>query len=488
LALAVRAAILDAHPYTAEAAHYAMARDLWHGVRNLDSLFDDVVPDTFSWFFWQRPLLCLLYWPGAQFGFTGFRVEHILVSSAVPVLAAVLLRQLGTRPSYAYGCAAVLCVHPVLVPWSVLVLPDSTVAALTLAGLLAAHAGRPVLTGALLLAGAWVKEVGFVTAAALFVLACWREADGTRARPWPLRLGPFATVLLPVTLLSFLPLYVSLHLPFGAMPGFRIGGGFAQSLERLFLLLWLAPVAAFGLALPSVRRFALAAGAWPAFFIVFHVLTHKAVEIWYNVVPATMVACAAAATLSALPRSGTAAQRWAPAALTVLVVTLLAVQVAVPQGAALNRAAVTPLSHEGQWDLPQAMAEEHTRDDDLFAAIADVTPDHHKVWTALDMDYSLVMFPLAAQAGRMNKDFTPDGDVPDEALRWWAGAIERKADATFLAGPEHASDLNQALREAYAPCAHAHGLYTVIQAQGCQGYDARLIETYHRIHGAAVTG
>lgn len=493
LALAMRWSLLDAHPYTAEAAHYAMARGLWRGVDNVGSLFPDVVPDDFSWFFWQRPLLSLGFWPGAAFGFTAFRVEHILLSSTVPVLAALLLRQLGTRPVWTYACAAVLCVHPVLLPWGVLVLPDSVVAALTLGGLLAAHAGRPLATAGLLLAASWVKEIGFVTSAALFVLACWREADGSRANLWPLRLGPFATGMLAVTLLSFLPLVVSLQLPDSTVPGFRIGGGLDASLERLFLLLWLAPVAALGLALPSVRRVAFVALAWPAFFVAYHLLTHKAIEIWYNVVPATLVACAAAATLSSLttPSAAPSADpsnlggrvlRWAPMALSAFVLALVLVQVAVPQSHPVQQAAVTPLTGTGQWNLAEAARYEHIRDDDLFAAMAAVPDSRRDTWTALDMDYSIVMHPLASKARFVHKDFTIDGEPHEDYLRWWADAIERRADATFLSIHPDGTDLNAAMRDAYAPCTQVHGNYAVIQPQACQGYGDRLVASYERIY------
>jgi hypothetical protein len=477
LAVAVRWTIRDAGPYTAEAAHYALSRHLWHGVDNVASLFPDVRPDDFSWFFWQRPLLCLLYWPAAQGGFAVYRAAHILVAGTVPVLAAILLRQMGARPAYAHGAAAVLAVHPVLVPWGVLVLPDTTVAALTLAGLLAAHDGRPWATAGLLLAGSWVKEVGFVTAAALFVLAAWREADGSRARPWPLRLGRFSTLMLAVALLSFLPLAVSLALPYGTPPGFRIGGGLDQSLERQFLLLWLAPLPLVGLLAPRVRRLCLVALAWPAFFVFYHLVTGKAIEVWYNVVPATLVLVASAATLDALPREGPPLRRWASTAVSVAFAALLVVQVAVPSGATLNRAVATPLSHVGQWDLREALAYEEVRGDGLDEAVARIPAGHDGAWLALDVDYSLVMFPLAEHAGVVYKDYTMEWDMTDGGLRWWADAVENRTDATLLGGTP--DSLSRALVEAYAPCAATFDTYSVIVPDSCHGYGDRLIAAWH---------
>jgi hypothetical protein len=478
----VRWSILDAHPYTAEAAHYAMSLHLWNGVDNVGSLFSDVRPDDFSWFFWQRPLLCLLYWPAAQSGFEAYRGAHVLVAASIPVLAAVLLRQLAVPKPHAYAAALVLAVHPVLVPWGVLVLPDTTVAAFVLAGLLAAHDGRPVATAAFLLAGAWVKEVAVVTTGALLLLALWREADGTRARIWPLRLGRFATALLPAAVLSVVPLGVSLLLPGAAVPGFRVGGELAQDLERLFLLVWLAPLPFIGLLSPRVRRLCLVALAWPAFFVAYHLATGKAIEVWYNVVPATMVLCAAAATLG---DSGPAQARlrWAPAAASVAVALLLAMQVTAASGTEANRAFVTPLSHVGQWSLPEALAYEHVREDDLFTVLGAIPPGHDRVWTALNMDYSLVMHPLATRAGFVHKDFTPEWDMPDDAIRWWADAVETRADATILVVGEDA--MSQALVEAYAPCTARAGIYASIVPDGCQGSADLLVDAWHRHHDDA---
>jgi hypothetical protein len=480
LAVAVRWSIRDAQPYTAEAAHYAMSLHLWHGVRNVGSLFLDIKPDTFSWFFWQRPLLCLLYWPAAQGGFGAYRAAHILVAGLVPVLAAVLLRQLGTHPVLAHGAAAVLAIHPVLVPWGTLVLPDTTVAAFTLAGLLTAHDGRPWATAGLLLAGSWVKEVGFVTAAALLVLALWRDADGRRASLRPFHVGAFARALAPVVPLAFVPLVVSVKVLHGAMPGFRPGGDLPAELERLFLLLWLLPVPVIGLLLPRVRRLGLVALAWPAFFLAYTWGMGKAIEVWYNVVPATMILVAAAATLSALPREGPPLRRWAPVVASAAFAALLLVQVAVPQGTGLNAAVATPLDRAGQWDLRQALSFEHVRDDDFAAALATIPDNHTGSWLALDMDYSLVMYPMAERAGHVFKDFTVEWDAPDESMHWWADAVENRSDATILAAAGDST--NHALREAYAPCSETFGIYTVIQAQNCRGSADLMVAAYHRWH------
>lgn len=482
LAFAVRWTIRDAHPYTAEAAHYALSRNLWRGVDNVGSLFPDVVPDDFSWFFWQRPLLCLLYWPAAQLGFEAYRAAHIAVAAAVPVLATLLLRQLGTRPAFAYSAAGLLAVHPVLVPWGVLVLPDTTVAAFALGGLLAAHAGRPWATAGLLLAGSWVKEVNAVTAAALLGLALWRDADGRRSGLWPLRLGRFATLLLPVVALSFLPLAVSLALPYGTAPGFRIGGTVSEALERLFLVAWLAPVPMAGLLVPRARRLCAVALAWPAFFLAYHLVTGKAVEIWYHVIPATLTLCAAAATLSRLAEDRPRLRRLATSAASVGFAALLLVQVAVPQASPLNQAVATPLTGTGQWNLREALHAEEVRDDELAAALALIPAERRGAWLALNFDYSLAMHPLATTAGFVYKDFTLEWEMTDEALLWWADAVENRTDATLLGSTP--DSLSRALVQAYAPCAATFGTYSVIVPEGCQGYGRRLADAWREQRAA----
>ena len=166
-----------------------------------------------SWFFWQRPFLALPFYPFAAHSFEAYRAAHIVLASTVPALGAWLLRSMGIGRSASVAAAVVLAVHPILLPWGVMVLPDSLVLALTLGALLAAQHGRPAATAVLLWVATWVKEVAFVTALALLVLACWRDADGRRAGLRPFHLGPFARWLLPVVPLAFLPLWVSLQVP-----------------------------------------------------------------------------------------------------------------------------------------------------------------------------------------------------------------------------------------------------------------------------------
>lgn len=480
VAVGLRLSIRDAMPYTAEASHYFAARHLWHGSANIASIYPDVPHDDFSWFFWQRPLLSLLYAPAAALGFGAYRVAHILVASSLAPLGFLLLRRLGTPATYAGSAAAVLALHPGLVPWTTLLLPDATVGVLVLVALHAAHSGRATTTALVLLAAAWVKETAFVAAGALLVVSvvrdamAWRDvAQGNRPRlPRP---GPFTWRLALVVPLAFLPLYVSLHLPGVAFPGFRLGGTWAETVERLFLLVWLAPVAMLGLVPKRVRGLAVCALAWPAFFLLYHEVTGKAVEAWYNVVPATMTVLAAAAGLGALH------DRWAAArAVGILVLALVAVQVAVPMSSATNAALTTPFGRTGQWDLQETLAYEHARDADLREAVTylhSVPGLANGTLVALDMDWSLVYYPLADLAARVDKDYTLDLHYTPDALRWWADGIANRTQAMILHDGPH--EFNQQLRTAYADCSHTFGVYTVIRASECGGHEARLVALAH---------
>jgi hypothetical protein len=72
--------------------------------------------------------------------------------------------------------------------------------------------------------------------------------------------------------------------------------------------------------------------------------------------------------------------------------------------------------------------------------------------------------------------------MPDDAVRWWADAVETRADATILAVGE--DSMSQALVEAYAPCTTRAGIYASIVPDGCQGFADQLVDAWHRRHDA----
>ena len=88
------------------------------------------------------------------------------------------------------------------------------------------------------------------------------------------------------------------------------------------------------------------------------------------------------------------------------------------------------------------------------------------------------MHPIAGRVDHVFKDFTVEWDAPDEAMHWWADAVENRSHATIMTASDDST--NQALREAYAPCAATFGQYTVILPDGCRGSGPALVEAYHR--------
>ncbi|MEA3202727.1 MAG: hypothetical protein QOI63_393 [Thermoplasmata archaeon] len=472
-ALLVRALLVDAHPYTAEAAHFVLARDLWHASPPVAGL-DGTRPE-WGWLFWQRPLFSLLLWPGAAISFTAYRVLHILVSSLLPALGVVLLRHLAVPRWLAGAAAAVVCLHPTLVTWNVLVLPDSLMAVLFLAGLVAAERGRPIASALLCLAACWTKEVAVAGVIALLLLALWREPDGSRGRIYPASMGRWATLYLGVLLLAFAPLAYSLGLPWARFPGWDLGGDGRVVLERVFLVLWLAPVPLLALLDAGTRRLAVVALAWTGFFVAYHFVLGKAVEAWYYVMPATLMALVTAAALAALWRRRVAfrgARRFLPLGATLAVAVLVALQVAVPDDAAAQQALVTPLTGKGQWDLEQAMAYEGQREKGLYDAMAGAPPAPHGTWVTIDTDWSFWAYPMAARTGNVVAYFSSGVKPLDRDADALSVAIAA-ANATILFKLD--TPTNVALRAAYRECTPVDsGDYVLILGQLCAPGTPRL--------------
>lgn len=484
LALALRWDLRDAQPYLAESWHYFAAVHLWERGSNVAVVGGGVLD--LAWFFWQRPLLSLPFHPFALHSFEAYRAAHIVAVASVPPLGAWLLRSLGTGRAATAAAGVVLAVHPLLLPWGVMVLPDSLVLALVLGALLAAHHGRPVAMAALLLAATWVKEVALVTVLALLVLALWRDADGrgmAGRSPRRLRLGPFARWLLPVAALALVPLSISLQMPGALFPGFRAGGSTAEALERLFLLVWLVPLCLLALLRRSTRRFALVALAWPAFFLLYHLLLDKAMEFWYYVLPASFACLAAAAGIDAvrraLPAAGVA--RAAAVGVALLAFGLVWVQVDVPHEDPVNRAVTTPLTGTGQWELSYLQSFERVRDAGLAEVLAIPGPDERTIWIAMDFEVSYLYHPLAQQADSVVAIHSVPHAFGPELMAQWRHAIENETDVLVIAENDAMAD-NLALRRAYAECSERSWPFTVVRASQCQGAGEDLWEHYVAAH------
>ncbi len=465
LAWVARWAIAGSHPYTAEAAHYIVAKNLWTSSPSYYTLYNDLHGDLMP-LFWQRPFFSLALAPGAWISFEGYRVLHLTLASLLPVLAVALLVQMGTRRWLAWPVGLVLALHPLIVPWGTLVLPDSLMAVLSLAGLLAAHQGRPLLMGAFLLAACWTKEVAIVTVLPLAAFAWWRDPDGTQNRLWPLQLGRFPTVLAAVLVLAFAPLLYSLSRGAG-FPGWGVGGDGSLVLEKVFLVVWLAPLLLLGLASPVSRRLALLGVAWSGFFLAYRFVLGRAVEAWYVVLPATLVLMAVAAGLSQTWERLPAPRRLAVPLLAVAVAGLLAFQIAAPDAHPLKAPIVTPLSGTAQWSLEQAIAFEQVREDHLYEVLAMLTAADTSLLT-VDVDWSFVAYPLQ---GLVETVYMQDGALTT-LWRFELGplvdGIENRTDATLVHKVPNA--VNEAIRSVYQDCVIVDNPdYVLLRGAGCKG-------------------
>jgi hypothetical protein len=478
VAVAVRWSIVESHPYTAEAAHYVVAQRLWMPIPGGITSYNDWQVD-FSFLFWQRPMFSLLLAPGAWMGFTAYRVEHLALSCLLPVLSVVLLRTLGTRRWLAWPAGVVLAVHPILVPWGVLVLPDSLMAVLCLTGLLAAHHGRTLWMSAFLLAACWTKEVAVVTVLPLLAFAWMQEPDGTKPRLWPLQLGRTVTTLAAVAALAFVPLLVSLSRPEARFPGWGVGGDGRLVIERAYLLIWLAPVAFLALAWPTSRRLAVVALAWSTFFIAYRYAGGRAVEAWYVILPGTLTLLAATAGLNAAwDAAAGRSRRWVVPVTAMALAALLAVQVWAPNTNATQTALVTPLSHNGQWSLAQARGYESVRGDELAQVVDALAPSDGRL-LSIDVDWSFVLYPLQAHGRDV---VILDGNL---AAFWHMAAapvardIEVGVDAVIV--HKDGNPFGEAAREVYSDCLVLENAeYALLRAEGCQGRTDAFVEAVAR--------
>jgi hypothetical protein len=474
-AFLIRWSLRDANPYTAEATHFIVSKGLWHSVTTIRYIDGIGGYDDYSWFFWQRPMLVLTLWPFASISFEAYRAAHIVAASSIPFLGAWLLRSLGVSRTAACLAGFVLAIHPILLPWGVLVLPDSMMIALILGAMLAAHHGRLALMAGLLLWASWIKEVAFVASLSMLVLALWRDADGRRTTLRPFHVGRSVLWLAPLVPLAFVPLWISLHVPGAVFPGFRPGGDEPLMYEALWACIYLAPIPLLGLLDSRTRRFSLLALAWPAFFLAYHYGRDKAIEGWYIVAPATMTILAAAAALDALAKRPPRAAQVGAVGLAVLLLVPLGIQAFLPDYDPLNAKLATPISHRGQWDIDQVLHYELARDDDMQALMAIPGPDERDLWVAQDIDWSLVMYPIAGQANETVKVYSHDTGLTREIMEGWAYGIENFWNVTLVFNAEWSLG-NKATRAAYEECSDVIGRYTLIRASQCQGAGADIWE------------
>lgn len=451
LAAALRLALLDGPLYGDESAHYAVARGWGDDPDNVTPAY---ALNEALW--WQRPLFSVLLWPGAALGLAAYRVEHALLAALLPVLAAEVARKAGAGPVLALGAGLALAVHPDLVLWGSRVFPDSIMAALVLGGIRAHQSQRPLAAAGLLLAAVWTKETAFVALASLLAWSLWTGRRSGTVDLWPLRLDRRATALLGAALLAPLPLAHAVINVGGRVPGWSTTPLAAAHLDGLFLTAWLLVPIAAGLAWRRSRPYALAALAYPAFYVAYGSLGHG-VERWYLVLPAALAALAAAVALGEAARQAAPSVRAAGRGVAAALAVLLLATALVPDTLAPKQAvapASPPAASLGQ--LGAAL-----RGDPLEDAVAAVREGQWGVVFLVDVPWFHVHHPFAERAGAVGWSYT-GVSIP---LAEWAHAVEG-SDVTVLLKVDR--PFNLALREAYADCVqHEDAQYVLLEGPRC---------------------
>jgi len=447
-------------PYGDEGGFYYVARHLWRTPANVHDVYGGFPYYPAVQFIWERPLYyATLHW-GALFGFSGFRLLHVVLASALVPLGYALARAYGVRRPWASAAALLLAVHPAFLVWGTLALADSLLAVAVLAGLLARRMGRAGLGWALLVAAVWIKETGLLALVGVLAIHAYdRRGQGARAlRPWllvPLALAPFVVSKL-------------LGLP---GPGTPASGYGVRLFEQLFLTAWLAPLVLASPLAPQTRRLGLLALLYPTAYLVLHVVLHRSVEVWYLVLPNALVVLCVAAVLNAADLRRPRIARVA----SVFVVAVLAVQFLAPNTPAKGLL-VHPLSHERENPLTGVFSYEQHRDDDRLAAIDALQLSPRRSVVLVDVYGSHAMHPVATSGANVTLAYSDRVDGRTNASVPWADAIEH-ADATLVLRTD--APMNEAVRSTYADCIQStHGPYLVLEATACAGRTDALRAAY----------
>lgn len=289
LALGIRLQGLGSPPITTEAMHFYVARHLGFTPGN-------VVPKlNLAYFFWQRPLFSIGYAPGAILSFSSYRALHISVSSLLPVLVVVLLRELRCTGAIAWGAGLVVAIDKLFVTWGIRVLADTPMAVSFLMGLIALRHGATRAAIGSLLASSWWKEAGIVGAGMVVTAVEWaglskEEIDFQSVTGPAGRIVGFAA-------LALAPMAYAVLVIQGRFPGWASPDNFVWHLKGMFFHWALIPLVAGGLAWHRSRFLSWIALGHVAFYLFWWVVLGRGFYVWYHILPATLSILAAAVTL-----------------------------------------------------------------------------------------------------------------------------------------------------------------------------------------------
>lgn len=443
-ALALRVVFVWARPIVDEPLHYLVARELWHfkwAAFDIDG-FPKPSPE---WFFWQRPMFALAYWPSAQFGFTAFRIESVVMGSLIPPLVWLLLDSIGTSRPWRLGASFFVLVEPPMVIWSAYVLPDALATCFVLGGLLALSRTR-FKSGALLLAfGAWSKEVAIFVPIALTLISL----VGTLPTAWlPTSWSRYkrATFWAGVTVVSTMPLLFSLSFPGALLPGWLKGGDTSDALQHIVVLPWLLVPILWGLSNAKSRFWSvLALGLW-SFFAFYHIVLGKHVSWHYVVLPGTLAVLAAAQGLETKLTTANGPRRrgFVAGALALLVVC----QVALPSTNSMNRVASAPILGHGVMDLRESYAFDVPSDHGL-SLLLERTAQSYSAPLVLDVHWSFDIFQLVNVFPKARTESTL---FAAPTLSKVLSKFQENETDLLILGADNAGPLNTELRVYGAAC------------------------------------
>lgn len=469
IALWLRLVLWDTNAYFVESGHYFASRHTISHATNLVSVtfmghFD------MAWQFWQRPIFSLALTPGALVSFDAYRLQLILMTSALAPLAILLLREFGARRATAYFVGLVVAVHPVLVNWGAYGMPDSLMVFWFVLAVLAERRGRPAWAGAFALAAVWTKEIAVFPILFLLGRSLWVGVRQGTTRLWPFQGDRLQTAYLGVLVLAPLPLLYALRLgaPF---PGLRSGGQSWDVVDQVFMLTWFAPVLVAGLFHRKSRPLASLALVFPAFFLAYQFIMGRAVEIWYYMSPAYFSLIGTAFVLDTawtLVRTGPFPRRVGWTSLTGALVVLLGLQIVGPVGDPVRDGAVTPLSEAAAFNLKWVFDLNDYRDDDLFAAFEALPKDPRPNVLLLDIHSNWGLYPLSERTQMTYIDDTRVKVYFNESIDRLVRTFESQAQWTILEKQDNV--LSRAIQTTYADCLRfSAGNVAVYEGPACAG-------------------
>jgi hypothetical protein len=482
VALLARLPLMRTTMYGDEGHMFLAARDLGRDPDNIFWLTQP--PEPFSPFFWYRPLTHLPLWPGAQFGFEEWRLNHLLITSLTPLIAYGILQTLQVRRWIAYPTALVFAVHPLYVTFGTLVFHDGLGTVAFGAALWARVAGRQVLSGFAFLAAVWVEELIIFGVAFLFFLDVVRGTRIGEASLWPLRLTKGQTSYLTALALGPVMLLYSLYLG-GRFPGHDGPAGFPLLMDRVFLLLWLMPLLVLGLRWNRSREWALLGLFYPAWYMVYYLAGH-AVQVWWMLLPGFLAALGAAVVIDTwctrAARGSNASRRAAGVAAGLAL--LLMLQVVAPSDLAWKGRTTMPASGEAGMNLWETYAYQRSRDAELRGLLEHMGPGPYGELFLMDVGWFYLYHPFSSSARLVRFAYSDRVDTFAQDPRAIAYFVEQ-AEATIVWRTDR--PLSLALLEVYEDCqAYENASYVVLRAQPCVGrgdqFDARVGRSW-RLNG-----